>query len=252
MLLHVLNMSNTCIMFLVVHVLTYLIHVLAHVSTCITCIKYVSTCMRFCKTCIKYVLTLFFSLTLGTNLRASVARCLNHYLTHGLGFTTPSTIDQNERRRILKEWLAPWGKGLLGGFPANPVSSMLAQSAAFTPHLGLIEKNTSVFSPTWRGSVGVMKSNFADFSSYKMRQAMKDVIGEMEFHPLWLLMTISFNAGIFNPMLGYAENASWWHQVPPFMEALITYEIAVALDDQVIHKTGKVVDRRVGNILITH
>jgi hypothetical protein len=73
------------------------------------------------------------------------------------------------------------------------------------------------------------------------------VMTDLELHPLWLLMSISYHAGLYNPMMGYAENASWWHQVPPFMEALMTYEIAVALDDDHVHKTGKIVDRRAGN-----
>jgi hypothetical protein len=92
-----------------------------------------------------------------------------------------------------------------------------------------------------------MQSSFSDFATYKMREAMDTVMTDLELHPLWLLMSISYHAGLYNPMMGYAENASWWHQVPPFMEALMTYEIAVALDDDHVHKTGKIVDHRAGN-----
>jgi hypothetical protein len=51
------------------------------------------------------------------------------------------------------------------GFPQCPVTSMLEQSAAFTPHLSLTEKNVSVFTPTWRGAVGTMQSSFSDFAT---------------------------------------------------------------------------------------
>jgi hypothetical protein len=53
-------------------------------------------------------------------------------------------------------------------------------------------------------------------------------MSDLEFHLLWLLMSISYHAG-------YAKNASWWHHVPPFMEALMTYEIAVTLDEDHVH-----------------
>jgi hypothetical protein len=124
---------------------------------------------------------------------------------------------------------------------------MLEKSASFTPHLGLTDKNTSVFTPGWRSATGVMKTQFNDFASYDMRTAMAYVMRDLECHPLWLLMTISFHAGIYNPMLGYAENASWWHQVPPFMEAQIIYEIFMIVGHDQSNKIGKVVDMRAGN-----
>ena len=97
-----------------------------------------------------------------------------------------------------------------------------------------------------------MQDEFSKFSTYSMREAMCEVVKDLEFHPLWLLMTISYHAGIFNPMLGYAENASWWHQVPPFMEAQITYEIAMIVSNDQTNKIGKIVDLRPGNVFVTH
>lgn len=68
------------------------------------------------------------SLILGTSLRASVNKCLAHYLTHDVN----SSLNERDRKSVLKDWLAPWGKGMLGGFPKCAVSSMLAQSAVST------------------------------------------------------------------------------------------------------------------------
>ena len=72
------------------------------------------------------------------------------------------------------------------------------------------------------------------------------VAGDLVFHPLFLIMSITHNAGLYNPMMGYAINASMWHQVPPVMEAYIMHELSCLLDNVKHVKLGKVVDQRFG------
>jgi hypothetical protein len=83
-----------------------------------------------------------------------------------------------------------------------------------------------------------------------MRTNMQEITKELRYHPLWLLMSIAYNAGIYNPMMGYACNASLWHQVPPVMEAYIMWELSCLLDDVKVVKLGKVIDRRAGKTCI--
>jgi hypothetical protein len=80
-----------------------------------------------------------------------------------------------------------------------------------------------------------------------MRTHIIAVAGDRIYHPLWLMMSIACNAGLYNPMMGYASNASMWHQKPPVMEAnIIIYELSCLVYYVKHVKLGKVVDRRFG------
>lgn len=202
-------------------------------------------------TCILSYFLIYYSLTLTKDLRKVVVDCLEHYLNHDIRVGDPNSLQRSResRRNYLKAWLAPWNKGLNVGFPQDALTSMLEKTASFSPELHLDDKAVSVFSTKWRTVVGDHEDLFKDFVSPKLRSAMSTVVGNLRFHPLWLLMSISAHAGIYQPMMGFAENASWWHQVPPMMEALIIYELAMALDHDKGHKTGKMIDRRAGIIM---
>jgi hypothetical protein len=156
------------------------------------------------------------------------------------------TNSEEIRKRYLKDWLAPWNRGVGQVFPDCAVARVLRETSSICPAaLAMDDMKMSVFG-SWRSVAGSKNEELKQFFLPTMRTHMVNVAGDLIYQPLWLMMSITANAGLYNPMMGYAGLASMWHQVPPLMEAYIMHELSCMLDDVKHVKLGKVVDRRLG------
>lgn len=95
-----------------------------------------------------------------------------------------------------------------------------------------------------RAVEGVKAPILERFVEPDMRGAIRDCIGSLIYSPYFLLKSISAKLGVYNPKLGYGHNASWLHQVPPGLEAHITYELYCAFKKERPSKSGKQLDLR--------
>jgi hypothetical protein len=194
----------------------------------------------------------FFSEKLPQNLQKVIHECTEVYLTLG---TTPDISEQDgnihtsseARRKHLLEWIGPWNRGVGKTFPMCTLASMLCETSNFAPaDIALDDVKASLFG-SWRTvCLGPNSDLFKKFILPDMKTHMRKASKELEFQPLWLIMSICFNAGLYNPQMGYAVNASFWHQIPPAMEAFIMHEVSCIVDQSRILKLGLVVDKRPG------
>ena len=142
--------------------------------------------------------------------------------------------------------VGPWNRGNGKAFPMCLLASILCDTSTFCPvAIGLDDMKVSIFGG-WRQAAGSKNDELKQFVLPTMRTHMIAVAGDLIYHPLWLMMSIACNAGLYNPMMGYASNASMWHQIPPVMEAYIIHELSCLVYDVKHVKLGKVVDRRFG------
>jgi hypothetical protein len=185
-------------------------------------------------------------------LQKSVHDCLTFYLNNGTSTDVPANeADPHNstevRRQSLLEWLGPWNRGIGRSFPICTLASMLAETSSFCPGvIGLDDQKSSIFG-SWRSSTPSQSDDLKKFILPDMRTNMRKVCDTLMYKPLWLLMSICYNAGIYNPYMGYGANAGFWHQIPPVLEAFIIHEISLQLDESRVMKLGLVPDKRPGN-----
>jgi hypothetical protein len=93
------------------------------------------------------------------------------------------------------------------------------------------------------------KEHLAHFLSPNMRTNMSKllVLSQIHWQPIFLVMGIASKAGLWNPMMGCGLNASFFHQCPSGIVALILYELECALNGRAPSRVGKVVDSRPGH-----
>jgi hypothetical protein len=74
----------------------------------------------------------------------------------------------------------------------------------------VLSNQLSVFG-SWRTSVAV--EEVQKFHKTNMRENMVKATGNLNYQLLPLVQSIAYHYGIYNPMLGPSEKASFWAQV---------------------------------------